>query len=67
MNDKKKENSGKQSDIELDDLNNLEDELNNLSDDVGNNRYESRSDYSTEMSVSMTVVLLNLMKDQILV
>ena len=44
MNDKKKENSGRQSDIELDDLNNLEDELNNLTDDVDNGRFESRSD-----------------------
>ena len=44
MNDKKKENSGRQSsDIELDDLNNLEDELNNLTDDVDNSRFESRS------------------------
>jgi hypothetical protein len=45
MNDKKKENSSRQSsDIELDDLNNLEDELNNLSDEVDNARFESRSD-----------------------
>jgi len=44
MNDKKKENSGRQSEIELDDLNNLEDELNNLTDDVDNGRFESRSD-----------------------
>jgi|UniRef100_A0A6C0HCB7 hypothetical protein len=45
MNDKKKEGSGRQSsDIELDDLNNLEDELNNLTDDVDNARFESRSD-----------------------
>ena len=45
MNDKKKESSGRQSsDIELDDLNNLEDELNNLADDVDSSRFESRSD-----------------------
>lgn len=44
MNDKKKENSGRQSDIELDDLNNLEDELNNLTDDADTTRFESRSD-----------------------
>ena len=45
MNDKKKENSNRgSSDIELDDLNNLEDELNNLTDDVDNGRFESRSD-----------------------
>lgn len=45
MNDKKKEGSGRQSsEIELDDLNNLEDELNNLTDDVDNARFESRSD-----------------------
>jgi hypothetical protein len=45
MNDKKKENSGRQSsEIELDDLNNLEDELNNLTDDVENTRFDSRSD-----------------------
>jgi len=45
MNDKKKENSGnRHSDIELDDLNNLEDELNDLTDNVQNNLYESRSD-----------------------
>ena len=44
MNDKKKESSRQSSDIELDDLNNLEDELNNLTDDVENARFESRSD-----------------------
>ena len=45
MNDKKKENSNRgSSDIELDDLNNLEEELNNLTDDVDNGRFESRSD-----------------------
>jgi hypothetical protein len=43
MNDKKKENAGRKSDIELDDLNNLEDELNNLAEDTGN-QYENRSD-----------------------
>jgi hypothetical protein len=46
MNDKKKENSGRQSnDIDLEDLNNLEDELNNLADnDSNSNLFESRSD-----------------------
>jgi len=43
MNDRKKENSGNKSDIELDDLNNLEDELNNLADDMDNNHYEGKS------------------------
>jgi hypothetical protein len=41
MNDKKKENNSNQTNIELDDLNNLEDELNNLTDN--NTYYESRS------------------------
>jgi hypothetical protein len=46
MNDKKKENSGRQAnDIDLEDLNNLEDELNNLADnDSNSNLFESRSD-----------------------
>jgi len=44
MNDKKKENSSKNVDIELDDLTNLEDELNNLTNDDSNSRYESKSD-----------------------
>ena len=44
MNDKKKENSSKNIDIELDDLSNLEDELNNLTNDDANTRYESKSD-----------------------
>lgn len=44
MNDKKKENSSRNSDIELDDLNNLEDELNDLVENNEPMRFEARSD-----------------------
>lgn len=47
MNEKKKEGgNGSSSDINLDDLNNLEDELNDLSADIGANQaFEGRSDF----------------------
>jgi len=46
MNDKKKEGSkkGLGSDIEIDDLTNLENELNTLTSDYESNKFESRSD-----------------------
>ena len=49
MNEKKKESSnGRQSsDIDMEDLNNLENELNDLADDIGetSNSYENKSDF----------------------
>ena len=44
MNDKIKEGSKPTSDIDLDDLNNLENELNNLVDDIPDNSYKPKSD-----------------------
>lgn len=44
MNDKKKEGGRPSSDIDLEDLNNLENELNNLVDEPGNNLFEGQSD-----------------------
>jgi hypothetical protein len=44
MNDKIKESSGPSSDINLDDLNNLENELNNLVDDIPTNSFKAKSD-----------------------
>jgi len=50
MNEKKKEGSGKQSsDIDIEDLNNLEDELNDLVDDNGPGlSYENKSNFFTK-------------------
>ena len=44
MNDKVKDNKGLSSDINLDDLNNLENELNDLVDDAPSGSYKPRSD-----------------------
>jgi hypothetical protein len=52
MNDRVKENNKPTSDIELDDLNNLENELNNLVDDIPGNSYKPRSDFFSKPSVS---------------
>ena len=52
MNDKVKENNGPASDINLDDLNNLENELNNLVDDIPTNSYKPKSDLFNKPSVS---------------
>jgi len=52
MNDKIKENNGPSSDINLDDLNNLENELNNLVDDIPTNSYKPKSDLFNKPSVS---------------
>jgi hypothetical protein len=54
MNDKIKENSHSSSDINLDDLNNLENELNNLVDDTPTNSYKPKSDLFTKPSVSFS-------------
>jgi len=51
MNDKVKD-SKPTSDIELEDLNNLENELNNLVDDLPNNSYKPKSDFFSKPSVS---------------
>ena len=52
MNDRVKENNKPTSDIELDDLNNLENELNNLVDDIPTNSYKPKSDFFSKPSVS---------------
>ena len=52
MNDRVKENSKPTSDIEFDDLNNLENELNNLVDDIPTNSYKPKSDFFSKPSVS---------------
>lgn len=51
MNDKIKDNKGPVSDINLDDLNNLENELNNLVDDIPSSSFKPKSDlFSTSNS-----------------
>ena len=52
MNDKIKENNNPSSDINLDELNNLENELNNLVDDIPSNSYRPKSDFFSKPSVS---------------
>ena len=52
MNDRVKENSKPTSDIELDDLNNLENELNNLVDDIPSSSFKPKSDFFSKPSVS---------------
>jgi hypothetical protein len=51
MNDRVKENNKPTSDIELDDLNNLENELNNLVEDIPNS-FKPKSDFFNKPSVS---------------
>ena len=50
MNDKVKENGKPTSDIELDDLNNLENELNNLVDDIPTSSFKPKSDFFSSPS-----------------
>jgi len=45
MNDKVRDNNRPSSDIELEDLNNLENELNDLVDDIPNNSFKPKSDF----------------------
>ena len=45
MNDKAKEGNRPTSDIDLDDLNNLENELNNLTDDIPSSSFSSKSSF----------------------
>jgi len=53
MNDRVKEGNGSHtSDIELEDLNNLENELNNLSEEIGGSSYKPRSDLFSSRSGS---------------
>lgn len=53
MNDKVKDSNRPKSDIDLDDLNNLENELNDLVDDIpNNNSYKPKSDFFGKPSVS---------------
>ena len=52
MNDKIKESGKPTSDIDLEDLNNLEDELNNLVDDIPSTSYAPKSDFFNKPSVS---------------
>ncbi len=52
MNDKVKESKNPTSDINLDDLNNLENELNDLVDDMPADSYKPKSDFFNKPSVS---------------
>ena len=52
MNDKVKDNGRPRSDIDLDDLNNLENELNNLVDDAPSNSFRPKSEFFSKPSVS---------------
>ncbi len=52
MNDRVKESNRPTSDINLDDLNNLENELNNLVDDVQTDSFRPKSDFFSRPSVS---------------
>ena len=52
MNDKIKENKNPSSDIDLEDLNNLENELNDLVDDIPSSSFKPRSDFFNKPSVS---------------
>ena len=52
MNDKMKDNKGPVSDINLDDLNNLENELNDLVDDIPSTSFKPKSDLFSSPSSS---------------
>ncbi len=52
MNDKVKERHNPTSDIDLDDLNNLENELNDLVDDIPSSSFKPKSDFFNKPSVS---------------
>ena len=52
MNDKMKDNKGPVSDINLDDLNNLENELNDLVDDIPSSSFKPKSDLFSSPSSS---------------
>lgn len=52
MNDKIKESNRPSSDIELDDLNNLENELNDLVEDIPSSSFKPKSDFFNKPSVS---------------
>ena len=52
MNDKLSESGRPTSDINLDDLNNLENELNDLVDDIPSSSYKPKSDFFSKPSVS---------------
>jgi hypothetical protein len=52
MNDKIKENVKLTSDIDLEDLNNLENELNDLVEDIPSNSFKPKSDFFNKPSVS---------------
>ena len=60
MNDKIKEGRKPTSDIDLDDLNNLENELNELVDDIPSNSFKPRSDMFGGPSVSFSEPPINL-------
>ena len=63
MNDKIKEGRKPTSDIELDDLNNLENELNNLVDETPSSSYKPRSDMFGGPSVSFSEPSIKFGKD----
>jgi len=63
MNDKVKESRKPTSDIELDDLNNLENELNNLVDDIPSSSFKPKSDMFGGPSVSFSEPSIKFGKD----
>ena len=63
MNDKIKESRKPTSDIELDDLNNLENELNNLVDDIPSSSFKPKSDMFGGPSVSFSEPSIKFGKD----
>ncbi len=63
MNDKIKESRKPTSDIELDDLNNLENELNNLVDDMPSSSFKPKSDMFGGPSVSFSEPSIKFGKD----
>jgi hypothetical protein len=63
MNDKIKESRNPTSDIELDDLNNLENELNNLAEETTSSSYKPKSDMFGGPSVSFSEPSIKFGKD----
>ena len=60
MNDKVKESNRPSSDINLDDLNNLENELNDLVDDFPSDSFRPKSDFFSKPSVSFEEPSINI-------
>jgi len=63
MNDKIKENNKPTSDINFDDLNNLENELNDLVDDIHTDSFKPKSDFFNKPNVSFEEPTINFGND----